>query len=157
MKFSFPKKKINDTCWFLSETDVLIFGMVKLITIAINEDECKTYYRLIDEAGREHTACEDQVIDNQVIIPTPKYTVGDGVVYTVPIEGGTHAQCADIIKSVEISMYEKGVIEITYTMENNEDEWVLEEEILSFGENVIDITKTNESEYDYCGMSRADV
>lgn len=160
MLFNFPKKRINDTSWFVSSNQSLVFGIVKLITIAISEDTCKTYYRLVDSTDAEHTIVEDQLLDTDVIVPSPKYAVGDGVVYTSLIKDGTSEQKVDIIRCVEISFYEKHFAEISYIMENDEDEnWVLEDEILSHGGQVIDVTskpiETVEDEYsiyDHLGM-----
>lgn len=166
MLFNFPKKRINDTGWFLSKTEVLTFGVVRLITIAVSEFECKTYYRFIDDDDVEYTVAEEQVLDNDVVIPTPKFAVGDGVVYTSLNQEGQHEQKVDIIKHVEIALYEKNIVEISYVMEHDEEEgWVLEDEILCHGEPVIDMRSEREvetkengfSEYDYCGTGGSDV
>lgn len=156
MLFDFPKKRINDKAWFLSQTNVLTFGMVRLITMAISEDECKIYYRFIDEQDVEYTVSEHQVLDDQMVVPTPKYNVGDAVIFEALNDKGEREQKVDIIKYVEIGLYEKGAIEISYVMEHDEDEWVLEDEILHHGEPVttvkLDKVQTYEdgyTEYDY--------
>lgn len=135
MLFNFPKKQINDASWFVSSTNLIVFGMIKLITVAISEDSCKTYYRMIDDADTEYTIMEEQLLENNIVVPTPRYAIGDGVTYAVTDKDNKADYKIDIIKHVEISFYEKDYAEITYVMEHaDEGDWVLEEEILGYGE-----------------------
>jgi hypothetical protein len=133
MQFKFPKKSIGDRAWFLTNTDTLVFGKVSLITIAINEDECKVFYRFFDEQDNGYTVGEEQVLENQVNVPNPKYAIGDSIIYSDIVEG-QQVQFVDTIKHVEIGVYEKGAVEICYVMEHNVDGWIMEEQVLSHRE-----------------------
>jgi hypothetical protein len=135
MQFNFPIKKINDYAWFITPHNTIAYGQVKLITIAISEEKCKTYYRMIDDTEGEHTIGEEQIMSNDKVTPTPKYEIGDGVTYNKILKGGVIEPTIDVIKHIEIAFYEKDYAEISYIMEHDEDEdWVLEEEVLGFGE-----------------------
>lgn len=135
MQFRFPVKSINDKAWFVDESSYVNFGTVKIITVAINENECKVYYRFVCEDNTEFTVEEAQVCEDAVKIPTPQFSVGEKVVYANLGEDGKHHQVIDSIEEITIGITDNKTCEVIYYMLNRPPKsWVMEDEILCYAE-----------------------
>ena len=152
MKFEFPKFRINDSLWYLNEQDKLSHGEVKLITLAISEHECTVYYH-IDNNGSV-VVNERQVVDPIIKIPIPKYNLNDVVKYTYATSKDKQLkEFEGTIDKIDIQIVDK-IISVMYYMDDDPDFFVLEDEIVGFGEtsfnapfaedrydNIIDMTE----------------
>jgi hypothetical protein len=147
MLFRFPVKRIKDTGWFLSDTDTLKYGTVVKINIAIAEDTCTTYY-VMDLGDDKHVVVpETSLLDNDVLIPSPKFHIGDEVEYTYQVKDKPNAQATGLIERIEVNLHADGAIENVYYMDGD-NFFTLESEIIGFTEqpiiNIIDATNERE-------------
>lgn len=133
MLFQFPKHRIADNIWFLSDKDFLIHGKIVLITLAISEKECNVYYHVVSDANHNHVITEKQVIDNVINIPSPKYMIKDVVKYKYTAVDNSIITAEGCIDSIQIHIND-GVIETIYFMEDDLEYHILEEEIVGFSE-----------------------
>lgn len=137
MKFGFPVKKINDTCWFLSNEDALKYGQVKLITLAISEVECNIYYRILLENDEHVTVKEDQILEDRIVVPTPKFRLGDEVDYSFTTTDNIANEGYGIVEKVEIHNSSNNRFSIVYFLEGDEETYFNEFEIQGFHEKTI--------------------
>lgn len=168
MKFAFPNKRIDDTSWFLSDDNRLIYGRVVLITMAISKDECKIWYTFNDDEEGQYVVEEAQVVANDFVIPTPKYKIGDEVMYQIQLaKSKKPAEQPGVISDIQIHMYESSTFTIHYYMEDEDSYSVNENEIIAFdprnmfleedefeGGQIIDVSTGNQrvSEADVMGV-----
>ena len=141
MKFSFPKKRIGDNAWFLNDIDALRHGIITLITISINEVECNVWYSILVSPEDIQCVKEDQVLDNDILVPSPKFHVGDEVNYNYLGENKREYNTDGMINNIQIHINGSNVLEYCYFMTDDEDYWVLEEDIVGYKDNIIDVTK----------------
>jgi hypothetical protein len=146
MLFRFPEKRISDTGWFLSDTDTLTYGTVIKINIAIAVDVCNIYY-VMDLGEDKHVVIpESSLLDNDVLVPSPKYHVGDEVEYTYPVKDKPNAAATGVIERIEINISGEEIQNVYYM--DGDNFFTLEEEIVGFSEVVasciIDVTQNKE-------------
>jgi hypothetical protein len=137
MMFSFPKKQLEDKCWFLSEEDDLKFGTVRMISITIKEGDCSVWYTVV-VAGRDYLVQEQQVMDNDTKLPMPKWHVGDEISYSYRNKKTKQTQYdTGIIETIEV--HSKGrEVNIYYSTQEDPDYYIAEDDILAFAEETGD-------------------
>lgn len=144
MNFTLPKRRIKESIWFLTETDQLKHGFVDLVSILINENECKIYYGVEvpnNDPGQVeyHTILEEQVMELDPNLPNPKWHIGDNVKF-VYMDGRDKKFYYDEGKIERIEIYvtdHKDKVEVAYFMEEDPDYAVMEGDIEGFAERVI--------------------
>ena len=139
MQFQFPKKRINDTSWFLDGSDRMIFGTVKMISLAVKEDSCSVWYTMLINEIDTIVVKEDQLItQGDLHVPSPKYHIGDAVTYTFLDKKKKLHETNGIISRIEIHIQDKS-IEYAYIMEDDDNYWVMDDDIQGFTEPAISI------------------
>lgn len=162
--FAFPKKRIGDTGWFLSESDQLIFGSIVLITMAIKADLCSVWYSFVDEKETIHKAIpESNVVDGDRVIPNPKYNIGDQIDYLYDMKTkdgkGKESKMANgIIDQIEIGIYE-GEIQNRYYVDDEPNFHILEDEVIGMSVTTSSDDMPNPSDvddaYGFCATGSA--
>lgn len=135
MNIRIPKYRIGECVWF-EEQGSLLNGPVDMITMALKKNDEISIWYSIQIMNKYVTMLETDIFED-VKIPQPKFRCGESVVYEETLKGGEVVYHTDIISKVTIGIYDKDTIEIHYDMEgrDEEDYWVLEDEIIDFAKS----------------------
>jgi len=144
--FELPKYKIKERVWFLTDKDEYKFGEINLITLALTEDSCNTYYHILDERNEEHSVIEYEIIDNHFKI-NPKYNIGDRVTYFYTNKYNNKTYIHDVITGIEVT-HKDNNLAYSYSLEDEPNYYIKEDEIIGHSdtmnpeETIMDIVNT---------------
>lgn len=127
--FKIPDFRIGDSVWFLNGEDVLTYGVIDAINMAIKTDSAVIYYGIVD-GDLVYTIREDDVIKYNMDVPKPKYQVGEEVTYRYLTKTG-QGIANGVIEKIEMSFYQDGTYEICYFMDDDPDFWIIEDEVIN--------------------------
>lgn len=134
MNFPVPKYKVNDQLWFLNDKDNLMNGTVKSISLTCSEEHASVYY-VMETTNKQHVVKETNIVDAYGELTRPKYKPSDTVEYTYSTKDKLSSTVGTITK-VEVTYYLDGGCEVCYYMEDDEDYFVLEDEITTLVQDI---------------------
>ena len=105
MMFKIPDYRIGDSVWFLNGEDVLTYGVIDAVNMAIKTDSAVIYYGIVD-GDLVYTIREDDVVKYNMDVPKPKYQVGEEVTYRYLTKSG-QGITNGVIEKIEMSFYQE--------------------------------------------------
>lgn len=120
MTFGFPKLRVNESTWFEDEGHIF-YGVVTLISIAMNAEAAAVWYTITDEGNEEHVISEDQLTEENMHLPTPKYKIGQAVAYTYATGQNKMTNVVGIIDNIQMGLYEDDTNTVQYQMQKTND------------------------------------
>lgn len=135
MLFALPKRRIGEPIWYLNQQDMLVHGTVDMYTLCVKKDEVTVWYGVVTDAGKTDTVSESQILENDHYIPSPKYHIGDEVHYQYENTEGQSIYDTGTVSKIEIILKDpRHAPNVYYIMEEDENYFVHEDEVLSFAE-----------------------
>lgn len=134
MQFQIPEYKIDEGVWFLDSQDNVVYGIISMFTLAVTKEGTNVYYGVQLNDNTHYTIRESDVIPHCRSLKKPRFEPGDGVAYKIYLANNTEEIVYGKIAEVEITIYDMFTSEVVYTMEDDSDYWVLEDDVIGFAD-----------------------
>jgi hypothetical protein len=143
MNFAIPEYKIDEGVWFLDQQERVLYGHIRRFTLAVSKETTNIYYDVELEDESYYVLRESDIIPHNRMLKRPKFEPGDNVAYEVILANKQKEIVSGRINDVQITLYNRQEFEIVYTMEDDPNYWILEDEIIGYAE-VKQVAETTE-------------